>query len=206
MTETQDTAGQQVEIIEPDKMTLLKRAAEIDRKHRRVEKTAQNAVTRWIALGHELVAAKKQVREELGRGKWLVWRAENTEVSERTAQMAVDFAKHETQLNEWLREENRNVADLSIRDASQIIRLAKKASDQDGGDADPDDKQFEVLREAYEDANLEVRERFHHHLEKFYGLEVRLVETPQQEQPDDGAVTAAVKTSDAEPHAAEAGS
>ena len=206
MTETQHHTGQQVEFIEPDKMTLLERATEIDRKHRQVEKTAQNAVTRWIALGHELVAAKKQVREELGRGKWLVWRAENTEVSERTAQMAVDFAKHETQLNEWLREENRNVADLSIRDASQIIRLAKKASDQDGGDADPDDKQFEVLREAYEDANLEVRERFHHHLEKFYGLEVRLVETPQQEQPDDGAVPAAVKTSDAEPHAAEAGS
>ena len=164
----------------------------------------------------------------------------------------MEFAKHETQLNESLKAENRNVANLSIRQASRIVSEIKKAKsgngsggdgnngggDQDpGGDGDgtngngvngdgangdgangdgangnddpdeddPDEKQLKVLQEAYVEASLEVRDRFHKHLEKIYGLEVRLVETPQQEQPDDGAVTAAVKTSDADPHAADAG-
>ena len=76
-------------------------------------------------------------------------------------------------------------------------------SDEDDHDEDgPDDKQFDTLREAYEEASLEVRDRFYHHLKKFYDLEVRPVETPQQEQLDDGAVTAAAN--EAEPHAAEA--
>ncbi len=253
MTDTQQTADQQVEVIEPDKMTLLERAAEIARKHRRVEKTAQMAVVRWIALGHELVAAKKQVRDDLGPKQWMDWLEANTDVSVRTAEKAMEFAKHETQLNVSLQGENRNVANLSIRQASRIVSEIKKAKsgngsggdgnngggDQDpngdgtngngvngdgangdgaNGDGangnddpeedDPDDKQFEVLKEAYEEANLEVRDRFHHHLEKFYGLEVRPVKKKrkQQEQPDDGAVAAAVKTSEAEPHAAEAGS
>ena len=210
-------------------MTLIERAAEIDRKHHRVVRTMEIAVVRWIALGHGLAAAKKQVREELGPRKWLIWLAENTDVSERTAQIEVGFAKHETQLNEWLRGKNRNVADLSIRDANQIISGIKKANggngsgadpDEDGDDPDsdnddddkdngnPDEKQFDALQEAYEEASLEVRDRFHQHLEKIYDLEVRPVKKKRkrQEQPDDGAVTAAVKTSEAEPHAAEAGS
>jgi hypothetical protein len=243
MTETQDATGKEGEVIKPGEISLQERAAKINRKHYRAARTTQIAVVRWIALGHELVAAKKQVRAELGHGKWMDWLEANTDVSLRTAEKAVEFAKHETQLNESLQEENRNVANLSIRQASRIVSEIKKAEsgngsggdDNDGGgDGDPggdgdgangdgangngdhdeddpeedgpDDKQFDALQEAYEEASAAARDRFHQYLGKIHGLEVRLVETPQQEQPDDGAVTAAVKTSEAEPHAAEAAS
>ena len=121
MTETQDSTGEEGEIIEPGAMTLEERAAKINRQHHRVVRTAEIAVVRWIALGHGLAATKKQVRKELGPGKWLDWLEVNTDVSERTAQMAIDFAKHETQLTDWLQEKNRNVADMSIRQSSRIV-------------------------------------------------------------------------------------
>jgi hypothetical protein len=224
MTKTAETSDQQAELLDPGKPSLHERAAEIDRKYGRVAKTMQCALQRWIALGHELIAAQRQVRKEQGPKQWLKWLEENTDVKERTSQQAIGFAKRENELRQHLRGQNRDVADLSIHQASQILKRADKAREAEGGNGDPNDdnpdpendkikgngadadgedgngdededdpdaRQFEALREAYEDADELVREEFHEHLKEVYGLEVRPVQDQQQpEQPDDSAAAA----------------
>jgi hypothetical protein len=224
MDETKPTSDEHTEVLDPGHPNLMERASEIDRKHERLVRSMKGALLRWIALGHELVAAKKQVREDIGPRQWETWLAENTEVAERTAQVAMRFANRETELRERLEAKSATVAVFTVREADYILRKTSPPKDEgdddpdpdeDGDDPDPDsddpneddpdDKQFEVLREAYEEASAAARDRFHQHLEEIYGLKVRSVKKKQQEQADNGAVTAAVKTSDAEPRAAEAG-
>lgn len=132
----------ETEVLDPGKRTLNERAAEIDHRHGEVAKTARYALQHWFALGHELVGAKRQVREELGARKWLTWLKENTDVAPRTAQMAMRFAKYETELRKRLLDEKRDVALLSIRPADRILKsIERERNDGGAGESGHDEDQ-----------------------------------------------------------------
>lgn len=139
MTESDQAPDAQTEVLTPTQPNLLERADEIDRRHRKFIGVTATALQTLMDLGDELDATKVQVEKEVGRGKWLSWLAENTDVPERTAQLAIEFSQRKEELEQKLKRASATVADLSIREAKRILgprpkpgHKTKKVSDGKG--------------------------------------------------------------------------
>jgi hypothetical protein len=96
-------------------------AAKINNEHREFIRAAQNAVTRGIACGEALIAAKAQIMAEKGRGHWLRWLRENCVVAESTAQLYMKLAWSKGQLEEAMRTKSLTVGELTVNEALKLI-------------------------------------------------------------------------------------
>jgi hypothetical protein len=102
--------------------SLADLAARIRAEHEGVAGAMKRGLDHAIAAGKLLLEAKAQ----LAHGQWLPWLAEHCQVPERTAQLYMRLARHAPEI--------RNVADLTVRGAIEL--LAPPPSDPDWDDWD----------------------------------------------------------------------
>jgi len=57
------------------------------------EKSFRSFLQLAVALGERLIAKKAEIRKAKGHGHWLTWLSQNTNISERSAQMYMQAAK-----------------------------------------------------------------------------------------------------------------
>src|ERR1700730_11650310 len=96
-------------------------ARKINDNHRDILSNAKTMVTKAIAAGDALIAAKFAVED----GTWLRWVRENTTVSERTAQLWMQLAEHKRQLEVEARERGATIADQTMNEAIRSLRARK---------------------------------------------------------------------------------
>jgi Protein of unknown function (DUF3102) len=99
--------------------SLADLAARIRAKHEAVGHALRRGLEDMIAAGDLLLEAKRQLNKH---GSWLPWLKEHCQIPERTAQLCMRLAR--------LPPEIRNVADLTVRDAIELLTEAVGAPAQ----------------------------------------------------------------------------
>jgi hypothetical protein len=108
------------EVIPPTPPVDLKAlATKINDAHAAVVSSARTALSKAIACGEALIAARAAVAD----GMWMQWRRKHCiVVSDRTAQMYIQLAENKTVLEAWLRDNAQNAADQSVNAALRHLR------------------------------------------------------------------------------------
>ena len=99
-------------VLPPADLAVL--AKQINDNHRDIVNNAKSMLTKAIAAGEALVAAKAA----LPHGEFAKWIADNCDVMPRTVQDYMRIAAHRKQIEQWLREN----ANGSIAGALKLIR------------------------------------------------------------------------------------
>jgi N6-adenosine-specific RNA methylase IME4 len=73
-------------------------AARINAEHTKVVHGLKAPMEHGIAAGHLLIEAKEQIKRKYGHGHWLPWVRKYCLISERTAQLYMLLAKHESEI------------------------------------------------------------------------------------------------------------
>jgi hypothetical protein len=104
------------EVLPPVDLTAL--AKQINDNHSAIVSAAKSAVTKAIAAGEALIAAKAAVPD----GTWLRWLKANCIVSERTAQLYMQLAEHKLQIEAATRDQPATIADQTLNGAIKMLR------------------------------------------------------------------------------------
>ena len=105
-----------VEVLPPVDLAAL--AKTINETHTAIVRETKSAVTRAIAAGEALIAARAAVPD----GHWLRWCKANLITSERTAQVYMQLAENKLALETWLRDGTQQVADQTLNGALKMLR------------------------------------------------------------------------------------
>src|SRR5262249_28182061 len=94
-------------------------AKQINEHHNAVVSSAKTALSKAIACGEALIAARAKVPD----GMWMQWRRKHgIVVSERTAQVYVQLAENKLVLESWLKDGAQSAADQSVNAALRHLR------------------------------------------------------------------------------------
>jgi hypothetical protein len=104
------------EVLPPVDLPALAKA--INDNHTAIVREAKSAVTKAIAAGEALSAAKSAVPD----GTWLRWLKANCIISDRTAQMYMQLAENKLVLDTWMRDGAQQVADQTLNGALKMLR------------------------------------------------------------------------------------
>jgi hypothetical protein len=106
---------------------LRKLADRINTEHSAIVRDAKSAVTRAIAAGVALIAAKAAIPRGLF-GRWL---GANTCVAERTAQLYMQMYRAKPQIEGLLRDQSATIAGLTLTGAVRMIRDGRQEIEAD---------------------------------------------------------------------------
>jgi hypothetical protein len=93
-------------------------AKQINDAHAVVVSSARTALSKAIACGEALIAA----RDAVGDGMWLVWLRKNLTFSDRTAQVYIQLAENKLVLESWLKDNAQSTAEQSMAAALRHLR------------------------------------------------------------------------------------
>jgi hypothetical protein len=98
---------------------LAELAARIKAEHEVIAAALRTSVTRAITAGELLIEAKAQLKH----GQWLPWLRDHCQIPERTASHYMRLARHKDEIG--------NVADLTVRDAIDVLARSKDKADSE---------------------------------------------------------------------------
>ena len=101
--------------------SLTDLAARIRAEHEATADALKSSVEHAMAAGDLLIEAKAQVKH----GQWLPWLTEHCAMSDRTARLYMQLARHRPEI-----EESATVADLNLRGALALITVPKVSKDK----------------------------------------------------------------------------